>query len=380
MPPKKVVLRQWLSNGDTAQVVDALQQIANELDDKYLRQDIIHQAGRFNSLQKDRSLGIIDNDTYFQRFNAIQLALQDLIERLPDVLQPAAAPPVNDPPPSTGNTTSPAPATPPTTAAGPVSNLPWIIGLLLLLGPAIALAAFLPCPSASVENTFRLLMALGAGGIATLLPGVFHLEFKGLKAGSAIGITALVYLVNPAGVVKDDSPCNEPKTTSVTVFVHGKKGTHDMIPRQQGSVIMDVPGGERKRASINEYGQAFFQNLVVGDSVRIDVDFSEPYHATRPGRSYRVEPQGSIYLEVALQGLDKVFGTVLAGDKALPGVVAAIGALRDTTDETGYYEIAIPEPLQQKQYEVKFTRAGYKLLTKPAYPQTGAPLNVVMNK
>ncbi|MCC7503921.1 MAG: hypothetical protein IT259_01415 [Saprospiraceae bacterium] len=371
MPPKKVILRQWLSNGDTAQVVDALLQIANELDDKYLRHDIIHQAGRFNSLQKDRSRGVIDNDSYFQRFNAIQSALLDLIERLPDVLQPAAAPPVNDPP-STGDATSP--------AAGPVSHLPWIIGLLLLLGPAIALAAFLPCPSASVENTFRLLMALGAGGVATLLPGVFHLEVKGLKAGSAIGITALVYLVNPAGVVKNDGPCNEPKTTAITVFVHGKKGTQDMILRQQGFVIMDVPGGERKRASINENGQAFFQNLVVGDSVRIDVDFSEPYHATRPGRSYRIEPQGSIYLEVALQGLDKVFGTVVSGDKPLPGVVAAVGALRDTTDETGYYEIAIPEHLQQKQQEVRFTRAGYKLLTKTAYPQTGAPLNVVMNK
>lgn len=364
MPPKKVMLRQWLSNGDTEQVVDALREISNELDDKYLRQDIVHQAGRFNALRKERLQGIIDEKHYALQLNAIHLALQDLIERLPDDAQRAAADPSDGAPKP--------PARP--------SQLPWIIGLLLLLGPAIALAAFIPCPSASVENVFRLLMALGAGGIATLLPGAFHLEIKGLKAGSAIGVFALVYLVNPAGVVKDDSRCNEPKTTAVTVFVHGKQGAQDMILRQQGFVVMDVPGGERKRASINENGQAFFQNLVVGDSVQLNVDFSEPYKATRPGRKYRVEPSGSIYLEVALQGLDKVFGTVLAGDRALPGVVASIGALRDTTDETGYYEIIIPEPLQQKQQEVKFTRTGYKLLTKTAYPQTGAPLNVVLSK
>lgn len=364
-------LYQWLAQGELERTINALVQIAEQSGDEYFQKDAIHLAGRFFRLAREQEQGIVETDFYTLQRNQIQAATQALIARLPEnaMLPNSATPPPTQL--AEGKTTTENRPTPP---------IAWILGTVLLLGTAVALIGFLPCPTPIQETAARLLMALGAAGIATVLPGLFQIHLKPIQAGSAIGVFALVYLVNPARVMTDDSRCNQAQTTAVTVFVHGKQGRQDMILRQQGYVVMDVRGGERKRASINENGQAFFQNLEIGDSVELNVDFSEPYKATKPNKKYVIEDEGSIYLETVLQGLDKIFGTVLDGDAPLPGVLVSIGALRDTTNDLGYYEILIPENLQQKQQEVKFIKRGYTMITKKAYPQFNVPLNIVLSK
>ena len=83
---------------------------------------------------------------------------------------------------------------------------------------------------------------------------------------------------------------------------------------------------------------------------------------------------------VGLKLLNNVFGTVIWRDQLLAGVVVTIGDLRTTTDATGSYTILIPKAAQRKEQEVRFLKAGYKMLIKKAYPQTNEPLNVVMEK
>ncbi len=366
----KATLRNRLAAGEIERTVDALQSIAERYGDQYFQRDVTHQAGRFHGLKRERQQGTVSDEFYNLQLNNIRQALQDLIDKVP----PNAQLPGQTTQPETPEPTPPTNSDTITPTTSP--HIPWIVGLVLLIG-ATGLAVAVPCPSQNLLLSSRILLALGAAGIATVLPGLFNVNLQGIKAGSAVGVFALVYLVNPAKMM-DNNNC-APKFTSVTVFVHGKSGRQDMILRQQGFVLMDV-GNERKRASINENGQAFFQNLQIGDTVQLNVDFSEPYKATQPNKKYVIEDEGSIYLETALQGLDKVFGTVLDGDNPLPGVLVSIGSLRDTTDETGYYEIQIPENLQQKQQEVKFTKSGYKMTTKTAYPQTNAPLNIVLPK
>ncbi|MBK9014712.1 MAG: hypothetical protein IPM82_11890 [Saprospiraceae bacterium] len=168
---------------------------------------------------------------------------------------------------------------------------------------------------------------------------------------------------------------------NLTVFVHGKGGPQDMVLRKQGYVLMDVRGGERKKSSINDNGEAYFQNLRLGDTVRLSVDFSERYEATHPDSLYVIHEDGRIYLEVALQGLDRIYGTVIWKENPLPGVFVSIGStLVDTTDNNGAYEIHIPEAQQRKEQEVKFVKSGFKMQLKKALPQTLEPLNVVMEK
>jgi len=152
-----------------------------------------------------------------------------------------------------------------------------------------------------------------------------------------------------------------------------------MILRQQGFVIMDI-NGERKRESINEKGQATFQNLYIGDKVLLNIDFSEPYKAIYPDSVHVITGEGRIYLPVALEGIDKVQGVVLYNEKPLSGVLVKINSLTDTSNETGDYQIIIPDSMQSKEYQVRFLKPSFKEKRVTAYPQTGQPLNIIMEK
>jgi hypothetical protein len=376
----KQTLLKWLADGENERVVDALQDIANKFGDTYFVNDVTFQAGRYASLKKRQQQNVISEADAGIELAKIRQALIDLINKIPEgtILesQPVAPGSPVTIPPVKGATASTPLNKPEKDQIPPVV---WISGLVILIGITI-LTALIPCPAEALLWTMRVLMSIGAAMAATVLPGLLNINLPNVKAGSALAVLVLVYLFNPAKIVENNSRCNQPQYTSVTVFVHGKTGRQEMILRQQGSVIMDVSGGERKRASINENGQAFFQNLRVGDTVQLNVDFSEPYKATQPDAEYVIENQGSIYLETALQGLDKVFGTVIWRDQPLSGVLVTIGDLRDTTDATGRYSIDIPESAQKKEQEVQFLKKAFKMLMKKAYPQTNEPLNIIMEK
>jgi hypothetical protein len=163
------------------------------------------------------------------------------------------------------------------------------------------------------------------------------------------------------------------------VFVHGEKGKQDII-LQKGSVILDVKG-IRVESQINENGQAFFQNLHVGDQIRLDIKFSEHYRAIFPDSVYTIEADRPIYLEVALPGIDKVKGTVFYKDLPLDDVLIKLDTLIATTDKTGGFVIYIPEELQKNNgYSVFFMKEGFESKVVSAFPQTGEPLIIIMEK
>ncbi len=191
-------------------------------------------------------------------------------------------------------------------------------------------------------------------------------------AGALIIAAGIIYLILRPSPVKKD-------LQSVSVFVHGKKGRQDMILRKQGYVLMDVHG-ERKKSDINENGVAYFQNLQIGDSVSINVDFSEPYKSIKPDSLYIINADGRIYLPVVLQGIEKVMGKVLYDNEPLKDVTVTIDMLKADSDENGRFQINIPESEQKKQYTVWFSKPGFKTKSAPAFPQTGEELVVVMEK
>jgi hypothetical protein len=264
--------------------------------------------------------------------------------------------------------------------------VPKITGLVLII-LAVSISILNRCPS---NAQYFIIYTLVGIGIAMILVksaekskaniAVFNTV---IALSGGVALPFILFFTNPIGSYKQDD-CNQLSAyTSSTVFIHGKKGKQDWILRQKGFVIMDIHG-ERKKASINEIGQAFFQNLKVGDSVRLEIDFSEPYKSVYSDSVYVINQGSNIYLLVALQGLGKVSGTVLYNDNSLDGVLVKLEGngeqLLDTTDTTGGYSFNIPEQLQKSSYEVWFSKKGFKTVSATAYPQTGEPLNMVMEK
>jgi hypothetical protein len=251
---------------------------------------------------------------------------------------------------------------------------------IALLALSLAIALLIKCPTkmqyfiiyAFVGIGIALLLARSAGKTTTSM----KLWNLGIGLSGGVALPFILFFTNPVGSFKPDNCIVK---QSMTVFVHGKKGKQDMILRQKGDVIMDI-GAERKRSSINENGQAHFQNLQVGDKVRLNIDFSEPYKSIHPDSVYIIDEEGSIYLAVALEGIGKVNGIVLYEDKPLAGVTVRIDALSAITNATGNFSISIPESLQSNKYTVWFFKKGFKSVSKDAYPQTGILLSVVMEK
>ncbi len=260
------------------------------------------------------------------------------------------------------------------------------IGFLCIVS-AVLITLFNKCPT---NAQYFIIYALIGIGIALLFvrsakksAAKISTQNVVLVLSGGVALPFILFFTNPIGSFKQDD-CNvQFSQTSATVFVHGKKSKQDIVLREMGHVIMDV-NGERKRESINEKGQAIFQNLNVGDSVRIEIDFSEPYKSVTPDSVYVIQWNNKIYLPVALLGLGKVEGMVLFNESTLAGVIVKLkggsGFLLDTTDQTGGFSISIPEKMQTNKYPIWFIKEGFKTKSTTAFPQTGESLNIIMEK
>ena len=254
-----------------------------------------------------------------------------------------------------------------------------LIGVSSILAAAL-ITIISPCPTSA---GYFLIYTLTGIGIALLLYRrgdrsslSVRLQNIGILLSGAVALPFILFFTNPIDKFRKDS-CS--LLLGMTVFVHGKRGKQDMILRQKGYVIMDV-GNERKKAPIEENGAAHFENLRPGDSVRINIDFSEPYLSIHPDSIYIIQPGTSIYLEVALSGIDNVRGKVIYRDSPLAGVTVEIDTLSTQTGKDGGFSLSIPPGLQKNRYEVWLQKEGFKMVKAAAYPETGQPLEVIMEK
>ena len=259
----------------------------------------------------------------------------------------------------------------------PVSK--FIACILLAMGTTIALA--IRCPSNvqyfliyTIIGVAIALFFIRSAGLSTLR---FKFRGSGLALSGAIVLPFVLFFTNPVGRFKSDSCRLE---QGITVFVHGKKGTQDIVLRQQGYVILDY-GAERKRSVIDDKGEAHFENLHAGDRIKLNIDFSEPYRSVHPDSIYIVDERGAIYLQVYLEGGNLVEGNIMYKDAPLSGVLVTIRhTASGVSDSLGNFSLAIPDSLQNRSYEVSFNKPGFAEQKAIAYPQTGIPLTVFMKK
>lgn len=162
------------------------------------------------------------------------------------------------------------------------------------------------------------------------------------------------------------------QTFSLTVFVHGTQGPEQRLLRNEGIVVLHI-GQDQREALINEKGEADFKEIPAkfkGKKARIVIDHPQPYQSTHPDSLYLLLPGQPIYLETSLRNTDKVFGRVFDFDSGDPlaGVVVSIRNATTTSDENGYFELHIPEPLQSKFQNIAFQKSGYEFSKLDSVP------------
>lgn len=174
-------------------------------------------------------------------------------------------------------------------------------------------------------------------------------------------------------------------TFTVTVFVHGKRGTDDRILKNQGKVMLGLRGNEMP-SSINEKGEATFKEIPMsfkGKRIPIRIDHPQPYRATHPDSLYLLEASAAIYVEVALEGTNRLFGSVKDFDTKqwLDSVRVSVENIATFTDQYGWFELYIPEDKQRKFQKVSFYKNGYRIEEHDSIPvHTQQPIDILLEK
>jgi hypothetical protein len=215
-------------------------------------------------------------------------------------------------------------------ALGLTGNLYYIV--LLPLG--LAAAAFL----FGVLQSYARYRGKHLGGV---------LELGGPIVGSALVVIGGFLLVP------------NPTPFELSVYVHGKAGPHDLVPKDSGEVLM-VLGPDIRRQGIGQNGQAYFAGIPPnfhGQEVPIWVD-SKQFESLNPDQKHSLK-DSAIYLEVRKKA-GRVAGRVEDGKGgAVAGALVSVAGLSATTDASGHFEIVIPGDRLEPNLELEVAAAGF---------------------
>ena len=156
---------------------------------------------------------------------------------------------------------------------------------------------------------------------------------------------------------------------NLTVFVQGPE---QRLFQNEGSVVLHI-GQEQRQATINEKGQAHFNELPAqfkGKKARILLAPPQPYQNNHPDSLYLLLPGQTIYLEASLLNEGVIFGSVydfLSGHP-LSGVKVSVSNVETFTDERGYFELKMPANHQAKFQQLTFQKNGYRFSQLDSVP------------
>lgn len=145
----------------------------------------------------------------------------------------------------------------------------------------------------------------------------------------------------------------------LTVYVHGEAGPHELLLREQGSVLLDL-GGDRRSAKIGDKGQAFFPEIPAnfrGRKVNASLD-AEGFELLDPFRERHLD-SASLYLAVRKKP-GRLTGEVQdgAGNPVL-GATISVAGLSATTDPFGHFALAIPSNRLGAELYLQVVANGY---------------------
>lgn len=151
-------------------------------------------------------------------------------------------------------------------------------GLVFLLG-MVYIAFVCPNPTPFQYTIFRAVLALAAAGIASMVPGFLTIEWSVpswiVRAGGALGVGLLVYLVNPAELLGERSKQDVTKPSQAVVqtsspWISGVVESHSGASLSNAKVY--VEGHSEEAVITNEHGEFKLPTHdVVDETLRIKV-------------------------------------------------------------------------------------------------------------
>ena len=362
MLPNKNQFQDWIVKGRFDKIFDSLRAAAREREDKQLSDSILQLESRYNQMKKQEMLGTESGSTINIERNKITRALLEIIDELGEEGARPKSPP--------------APTAPPPPPLGSNSYVPLIVGsisLLLLLG----IILFVPCPTSPQYIIFRIVLALGAAGVASVLPGFFKFGNTLITAGGALAVFALVYLIDPVKSVATDECGNNPFTQ--TVFLQSESGGS---PRDiQGQLVLFLDNNQNDRP-ITERGEVVF-NGVPGRfkselvPVRFELE-AKGYVLAHPDSTY-VLNGGTLRIPVQRDSsLGRLRGYVLDAQNQAPLDSARLSSDGETffTNKDGFFDHQMERI--QEEYPVRIAKDGYETSNQRFYP--GSPAEVRLKK
>jgi hypothetical protein len=244
----------------------------------------------------------------------------------------------------------------------------------------IIISLFIPCPSSSQYNIFRIVISISIAGIATIIPGSFEIKINPkLTATGALAIFMFVYHYDPAQL---NTPNNCPDDFDLTVYVHINGDKNDRILKNKGKVILDL-GSDSREASIGARGEAHFMEIPLkfwNKSIKIGLLDGVIYKPTKPDSTYILNGE-PVYLAIQAYGLETVTGTVKDEDgKLLEGAIVRIKNVQTSTNNVGYFNLKIPNSQQSREQQVTISLNGYKVWEGIATPETDEELKAILLK
>lgn len=160
----------------------------------------------------------------------------------------------------------------------------------------------------------------------------------------------------------------------LTVYVHGPKGSQDIVLEKKGKLIVDF-GNRRDTRQIGEDGRTNFGEIdhrFLGKTIGLFME-AEGYEVTYPDSAYiyKGEP---IYLAVKPDGqLGIVRGKVRSRDGAsfLSNVLIEVAGTTTSTDSLGNFYMELPEEQWRNEYRLYARKNGYDIKEEKYYPKLG---------
>jgi len=373
---KKTQLLNLISSDRMSQAIDLLQDATRN--DQHLHDQVIQLAGRYNRLEREQIQGTVSKPDMDVENNRISSALTSLARQLPeniDLTIPFDGTLVysdeNDNTLPNNNsfstpTESKETPTPPTSTRNAV-----IIGIASL-GVILLAVLFVPCPTSTQYIVFRIILALGAAGVASIVPGLFSFNNTMLTASGALGVFGLVYLVNPAKSFSSEDGCNG--LFDYTIFVESPNETLEFTGPAYLALRLER---EYSKTSIGEDKTVNYKDIPAqlrNQTVLVELEAAGWQFLNGSNRdSIQLTGKSDIVQIQRDNSLCCVTGEVMDNTgKPIPAAIVSIQDLTTTTDSLGRFKLEIPKTRQKDQQPLKVRKNGYQvwdLVVRPGFQQ-----------
>ncbi len=236
------------------------------------------------------------------------------------------------------------------------------ISLLLVFFTAI----FSPCPSNYEFKIYKTLLALGAAGVASSMPGILKLKYKTALISSSGAISVFLIIL----FLPDKSVGNEDKCSSVfplTIYVQELKEGQNKHFTSTAKLVFDL-GNDIRAAMVGELGKTNFEipSKYKNKGIRLSIQ-SDSYDPVQPDSLYILSGEPIYFLLKCKDIFRTITGVVENSDgtRLLKDVLVQCEDSHVQSNDMGRFKLIMPEC--RDNYTLTFSKERYQLQRRIYY-------------